>query len=180
MPRWIAVGAVLRAHGIHGEVIVRRFGDAEEILAPGSEIRFGEDDGSVSRRVVEARPHGRDWRVTFQDLDDRTRAEALQGTELFVSVDKLPALPAGSYYQFQLVGLRVRTEGGEELGRIEDILETGAHDVYVVRGARGEILIPAVPELVRVDLEGGEMVVHPIPGLLPGSDKDDGDGKETT
>ena len=168
MSPWIAVGRVVRAHGIQGEVIVYRFGDTDEMLAPGSELRFGEGDPAVSRVVVEAHRHGRDWRVRFEGVSDRNAAEALRGTWLFVSRDRLPELPEGSFYRFQLVGLAVRTEDGKALGRVEEILEAGAHDVCVVRGAEGEVLIPAVDPLVRVDLERGEMVVTALPGLVPG------------
>jgi len=168
MSPWIAVGRVIRAHGIQGEVIVYRFGDTDEMLAPGSELRFGEGDPAVSRVVVEAHRHGRDWRVRFEGVSDRNAAEALRGTWLFVSRDRLPELPEGSFYRFQLVGLAVRTEDGKALGRVEEILEAGPHDVCVVRGAEGEVLIPAVDPLVRVDLERGEMVVTALPGLVPG------------
>jgi len=178
MSRWIAVGRVIRAHGIQGEVIVHRFGDADEMLAPGTELRFGEKDDAVSRAVVGAQPHGREWRVRFEGVGDRNAAEALRGAWFYVSRDVLPELPEGSYYRFQLMGLRVRTEEGKELGRVEEILEAGAHDVCVVRGADGEVLIPAVDALVRVDLERGEMVVTSLPGLVPGTEVNETDREE--
>jgi len=170
---WIAVGRVIRAHGIQGELIVHRFGDADEMMAPGRELRFGDKENSVSRVVVLAQPHGREWRVRFEGVNDRNAAELLRGTWLYVSRDVLPELPDGSFYRFQLVGLAVRTEDGRALGRVEEILEAGAHDVCVVRGEGGDILIPAVDALVRVDLERGEMVVHALPGLVPGMEVDD-------
>ena len=179
MSSWIAVGRVVRAHGIHGEVIVHRFGDAEEILAPGTELRLGDDAGAIGRVVVNAQPHGRDWRVRFMGVDDRNASEALRGTWLFVSRDTLPELPEGSFYRFQLLGMAVRTEDGKALGRIEDILEAGAHDVCVVRGAEGEVLIPAVEALVRVNLERGEMVVKALPGLVPGTEASDTDREDS-
>jgi 16S rRNA processing protein RimM len=169
---WVAVGRVIRAHGIQGEVIVHRFGDADDMLAPGRELRFGETENSVSRVVVLAQPHGREWRVRFEGVSDRNEAELLRGAWLYVSKDVLPELPEGSFYRFQLLGLAVRTEEGKALGRVEDILEAGPHDVCVVRGEEGEVLIPAVGALVRVDLERGEMVVHALPGLVPGAEVD--------
>ena len=166
------MGRVLRAHGIQGELIVHRFGESEGFLTPGAELRLGEGGDAFARRVTMARPHGREWRVGLEGVADRTSAEALQGTLLFVSRQALPDLPEGSFYRFQLVGLSVRTEEGKTLGRIEEILEIGPHDVCVVRGADGdeEILIPAVDALVHVDLDAGEMVVKAIPGLIPGED----------
>jgi len=71
------------------------------------------------------------------------------------------------------VGLRVTTEAGEELGRLEEILETAANDVYVVRGAGEEILLPSIPQVVReVDLETGVMRVRLLPGLVPSRGED--------
>jgi 16S rRNA processing protein RimM len=103
-------------------------------------------------------------------VNDRNAAELLRGSWLYVSKDVLPELPEGSFYRFQLLGLAVRTEEGKALGRVEDILEAGPHDVCVVRGEDGEVLIPAVDALVRVDLERGEMVVRSLPGLVPGTE----------
>ena len=178
MSRWIAVGRVIRAHGIQGEVIVHRFGDADDMLAPGTELRFGENDDSVSRVVVDSRPHGREWRVRFEGVGDRNAAGLLRGAWLHVSRDRLPELPEGSYYRFQLLGLLARTDEGKELGRVEDILEAGPHDVCVVRGAAGEVLIPAVDALVKVDLERGEMVVTSLPGLVPGTEVSETDRED--
>jgi 16S rRNA processing protein RimM len=78
-------------------------------------------------------------------------------------------LPEGEYYHHQLIGLKVVSEQGKVLGKVTEILATGANDVYVVRAEIGpEILIPAADEFVRaVDLEHGELQVRLVPGLLP-------------
>jgi 16S rRNA processing protein RimM len=187
MNRWIAVGRVLRAHGLEGEVVIRRFGETEGVLAPGASLRFGEGTEAIRRTVLSSKPHGRDWIVTLEGLHDRDLADAIRGELLFVEEESLPDLPKGTYYRFQLVGLRVRTQAGEDLGRIEEVLETGANDVFVVRGEKGEILIPAVDSvLAEVDLGRGEMVIIPIPGLVPegvgesGAGKAPGQGREKT
>jgi 16S rRNA processing protein RimM len=109
--------------------------------------------------------------VVFEGVASRTEAEALSGTTLRVGADRLPPLPEDTYYTFQLEGLTVRTTDGEVLGRIDDVLETGANPVLVVRGAGGETLIPSVGQVVReVDLEAGTMTVELIPGLVPERD----------
>lgn len=167
------MGRVLRAHNLEGDVVIRRFGETDGVLAPGAPLRFGEGPGEVTRTVISAKPHGRDWIVAFEGLQGRDRAEAIRGELLYVEEKTLPELPKGTYYRFQLVGLRVRTQAGEDLGRIEEILETGANDVCVVRGDKGEILIPVVDSvLADVDLGRGEMIVIPIPGLVPETDSE--------
>ena len=77
-----------------------------------------------------------------------------------------PALPEGTYYHYQLIGLEVRTAEGDDLGRVVEVLATGGTDVYVVHGPRGEALLPATSEVVAaIDLEAGRMTVTPLPGM---------------
>jgi len=80
-------------------------------------------------------------------------------------------LDEGEYYLFQLVGLTAVTEEGRELGRVKEVLQTGANDVYVVDTPRGELLLPAIQDVVKdVELAAGRLVVHLLPGLMPGED----------
>jgi 16S rRNA processing protein RimM len=79
------------------------------------------------------------------------------------------AMPLGEdeYYVYQIVGLDVWTAEGEYLGRISEVLFTGANDVYVVQGEKGEILIPAIEDVVlEVDLDGGRLTVELMEGLI--------------
>ena len=83
-----------------------------------------------------------------------------------VPPEAVPQLPEGEYFHFQLLGIKVLTEEGEELGRISDILETGSNDVYVVNGPTGEVLVPALADvIVKVDLDQGIMEVNLPDGL---------------
>ena len=78
----------------------------------------------------------------------------------------VPSLPEGEYFHYQLLGLRVLTEEGEDLGRLNEILETGSNDVYVVSNDTVELLIPALTDVIRkVDLDEGVMVVRLLDGL---------------
>lgn len=161
------VARVIRAHGVRGELVLRRFGEAEEILRPGTMLCLRKGDG-LELEVEQARAHKSGWIVSFAGLRDRAQAEQLIGVEVTVDESMLPPLEEGTFYAYQLEGLRVVTGEGEELGHLDSILETGARDVYVVQGPRGEILLPAIPDVIdRVDLEAGEVVVTPMPGMLP-------------
>ena len=103
-------------------------------------------------------------------LHDRTSAESARGASLLAHREDLPKPEAGSWYLADLVGSAVVTEEGRALGRLDEVLQMPAHDVYVVRGPGGEILLPATDEVVReVDLEAGTMTVRLLPGLEPGS-----------
>jgi 16S rRNA processing protein RimM len=80
-------------------------------------------------------------------------------------------LPRGQFFWHQIIGLTVETADGRQLGRVEDVLRTGANDVYVVRGDLGEVLVPAIaPVVKRIDPDGGRLVVELIPGMLPRED----------
>ena len=107
--------------------------------------------------------------MAFEGYDTPEQAGKLRNQLAYVPTADRPPLPDGEYYHHQLIGLKVISEQGEVLGKVTEILATGANDVYVVRAEIGaEILIPAVDEFVRaVDLERGELRVHLAPGLLP-------------
>ena len=95
----------------------------------------------------------------------REQAAELTNGELWTERETLPDPGPGTAYTFQLLGVRVETEEGRALGAIAEVISTGAHPVYVVRGGR-ELLVPAAPGVVkRVDLEAGLMVVALPAGL---------------
>ena len=75
--------------------------------------------------------------------------------------------PEGEFYRFQLIGLRVVSTEGAEIGEITDVLTTAANEVFVVRGPRGEVLVPAIDDIVQsVDIEAGVVTIEVVPGLL--------------
>ena len=100
--------------------------------------------------------------VSLHAADDTLRDQLVQ-----IPLEAAVPLEDEEYYHFQVVGVRVITDGGESLGRVAEVLVTGANDVYLVRGPRGEVLIPAIEDVVRsLDLEARQMVVTLLPGLL--------------
>jgi 16S rRNA processing protein RimM len=101
-------------------------------------------------------------------VGDRTAAEALQGTKVFVRRDELDALDEDEVYLADLPGMMVRTVVGEELGRISRILDLNGNTLLCIAGLMGaEVLLPAVPQVLRsVDMVGGVVVVDPPDGLL--------------
>ena len=169
MGRTVNVGRIARAHGVTGEVAVDRFGESPGILDPGRVLLAGRGPKTLTLTVVSHRPGPRGrYLVRFEGIEDKEAADALHGLVLKVDEADIPPLPDGRHYWFQLLGLHVVTPEGEELGTVSDVFETGANDIYVVQGPRGEILIPSTDEIVReIDVENGRMVVTPIPGLLP-------------
>jgi len=162
---WVAVGRVTRAHGVHGEVAVLSLTDVAERFEPGSRLSAGEAAGRPLT-VVSVRRHRDRLLVHFEEVPDRTAAEALSGSYLFVPGASSPALPEGEFWPHQIVGAEVFTESGRSLGRVVEIVRTPANDVWVAGGDDGESLIPALRDLVlSVDVAAGRVVVREVPGL---------------
>ncbi|HYQ96182.1 MAG TPA: ribosome maturation factor RimM [Candidatus Eisenbacteria bacterium] len=163
----ILVGSIARAHGLAGEVVVDVWSEAPERFEPGRSVT-ARLPGGVAREVVieSARPFGERLLIRFGGITTRTQAEALRGADLTIARSMVDALPEGTHYRFELVGLRVRTREGRHLGSVADVFATGSNDVIVVRGGAREILLPYLAHVVlTVDLERGEMVVEVPPGL---------------
>jgi 16S rRNA processing protein RimM len=101
-------------------------------------------------------------------IDDRTAADALRGEMVFVAMEDAVPLEDHEVYEHQVEGLQVVTEDGVALGTIAEVLSvSGANDVFVVRGARGEILIPVIEDvIVSVDMGMGRLIIRVLPGLL--------------
>lgn len=177
-PRYLSVGRVLRPHGVRGELRVEIITDYPERLAQHTYFYLAHSDSpDVTHRypVEGLRFHTQALLLKLGGCDDRNAADELRGMLVQIPVEEAVPLEEGEYYLFQLVGVRAETESGERLGQIVDVIETGANDVYVVRGPRGEVLLPAIDDVILdLDLESKQMVVHLIPGLLTGGHPPDG------
>ncbi len=165
-PEFLVVGRVLRPWGVRGETKIEVLSSHPEDLAAGQRVYLGEDVRPFD--VQHARRRGDSLIVKLAGCDTPEQADALRGQVVRIALAAATPLRPNEYYRRQIVGLSVVTLDGDELGTLVDILETGAHDVYVVHGPRGEVLLPARVEFVkRVDLAAGRMWVSLLPGMLP-------------
>lgn len=105
--------------------------------------------------------------LQLDGLDDAGDARKFTGEWLYAATDPKPELPPGEYYHYQLVGLQVLTDQGENLGQLQEVLVTGSNDVYVVKSeSDGELLLPAISQVVKeIDLASGRILVHLLDGL---------------
>jgi 16S rRNA processing protein RimM len=161
----VRIGRIGRAHGLRGEVTLDGCPLDPQELEAVAELEWRRE-GAVRPLLIESvRPMNQRLLVCFRGVGDREQAVALRLGEVYADSERLPDPGPGVSYTFQIVGLRVVTEEGRELGRLQDVLPTGAHPVYVVRGAR-ELLVPASPEVLkRVDFGEGVIVVKLPAGL---------------
>ncbi len=164
----LLLGRALKAWGLKGEIKVEPYADGMAIATGLAGVYIGPVGGALARYPVErVRQAGSAWVLKLHGVDTPEQAGRLVGHELRISRSEAPPLPEGTYYHADLVGLRVVSEEGQELGRLVEIWETGANDVYVVRGQQGEWLIPATREVVRrVDLAGEIILVRPLEGMI--------------
>ena len=166
-PRFVAIGRIVQPHGVRGEVSVEVLTDFPERFDTIEVVYLGSASEAEARRVKATRWHQERVLLSFEGCVDRTAAEGLRGLLVQIPIEEAMPLSEGEYYTHDLIGLDVVTVEGEGLGQISDILFTGANDVYVVVGPRGQILLPAIADVVeRVDLTAGQVVVRLMDGLV--------------
>ena len=165
-PAFLVVGKLRHPHGVRGEILLEVITDFPERLQPGVTLLVGEQHQPL--HLLSRRAHNKGLLVSFDGYTTPETVGALRNAMVYVTTASRPPLPEGEYYHHQLLGLRVLDDDGSELGRISEILTTGANDIYVVRGESGsDLLLPAIEEVIReVDLINGLLHVHVLPGLI--------------
>ncbi len=166
-PQYLIIGRVLKAWGYRGELKIEILTDFPERFASLRTVYLGDDAKSFS--VERARLHGKNAAVLkLTGVDSPEAAAKLRDQFVQVRTAEAVPLPEGKLYLYQLVGLKVTTVAGDFLGEVTDVLDTaGANDVYVVSGNGREILLPAIPQVIKqINIEEGSMVVEPLEGLL--------------
>ncbi|MGE3332576.1 MAG: ribosome maturation factor RimM [Rhodospirillaceae bacterium] len=174
----VCLGVIVGAKGLKGEVRIKSFTEdpadvgAYGPVTTGDGRKFNVTVGGGKEGVVIAKLAG---------VADRTQAEALKGVELFVERTALPAPKEGEFYHADLIGAVVKLTSGEMLGTVSGLHNFGGGDMMEVGEGRASVLIPLTSEAIAaLDVKAGQVVVHPLPGLLGGeSDPDDESGGET-
>lgn len=160
----VVIGIIAAPHGIKGEVKVKMETDFPERFEEMEEVRVRAKSGEERVLQVESvRFHQGVPLIKFKGCRDRNCAEEFRGAELVISPDELAELESDEFYIHDILGLDVYTTGGEYLGKITDVLQGPANDVYVTPRA----MIPAVKQFVKeIDLAAGRMVIEPIEGMI--------------
>jgi 16S rRNA processing protein RimM len=167
-PSHVAIGKIVKAQGLHGELKVAVYSGDPDNQASFHDIFLGNGRNLQHYRLLKSRRSSKFAIFQLAEIVDRNGAEALIGQEVFVLKSQLPPLAPDEFYWHEIVGLKVITDQGQDLGTVTSMIATGAHDIMVVTGlGHEEYLIPVVQEIiVRQDREGGVLVVAPTPGLL--------------
>ncbi|WP_174627102.1 ribosome maturation factor RimM [Candidatus Methylobacter favarea] len=156
----INVGRISGVFGVKGWVKVFSFTDPREniliyspwLLKKGSEIRLAD--------IVNGKPQGKAIIAQLEGVNDRDQAASFIGWDVFIRHEQLPEAADGEYYWSDLIGLKVETIEGDQLGIVDSLLETGANDVIIVQGER-ERVIPFIQgqTIINIDVEAGRIIV---------------------
>lgn len=167
MEQMLRVGVITSTHGVRGEVKVfpttddaKRFKTLKKVILDGREpLELSIEQVKFFKNMVI---------LKFKGYDNINDVETWRQRDLLITRDQAVELKEDEYFITDLIGLTVVNEEEAVLGRVKDVLETGANDVYVVElTGRKELLLPAIKDcILNVDLEGGRMKVHVLDGLM--------------
>jgi len=169
----IPIGRIARPHGVRGKIKLEYFGEDVNRFPPSREVFIEVKAGSLQAyEILETTPQAPRIILHLKGIERREEVEPLIGKEVFIKREVLPDLEEGEYYWMDLLGMSVETQEGKKIGRLKEIFSTGANDVYVVEGKRGEIFLPATGEVIQsVDRKKGVMKVNRKEGLWEEDDE---------
>ncbi|MBN2878942.1 MAG: 16S rRNA processing protein RimM [Clostridia bacterium] len=149
------LGVIVKAQGIKGEVKVKPYTDTPDVLCRIKSVIINNEPMYIDK----ARCDRTMAYIKLKGIEDRDQAEAMKGLELSVDKKEAPALPEGRYYVDDLIGCTALDDEGAEIGKLIDVIQNSANDVYVIKNEKGEILIPALKSVIKsVDIQKKEVV----------------------
>lgn len=166
MQQYLQIGQISTTHGVRGEVRAQSWGDGPDSLVAFDHFYVGKE--LASYRVLRARAHKNVVILQLDGVGTIEQAQALVGQVLWMKRDELPKLPAGSYYQADLIGLVALLADGSTLGKVTGLFPTGSTQVLEIQTPEHrELLVPFINDCVpAVDLAAGTLLVIPLPGLF--------------
>lgn len=164
----LAIGKIVKAFGIAGDVAVLPMTDSPARFLRLREALIGRDTARVEpRRILRVLVDSRGVRMHIEGISDRNGAERLVGSLVFVDAEHRVKLPKGRFFVHDIVGMAVVDELRGPVGRVRDVLKMPGNDVYVIEFDGREYMIPAVKSVVRcVDVKSNRMDVRLIEGML--------------
>jgi 16S rRNA processing protein RimM len=162
-----AVGEIVKTRGLHGCLKVLSYLETENAFSKLEFLYIERNAGQSSRfDIKKISLSGKFLFIEFEGISDIDTAAKLIGCKILLPRDILKKLPEGQYYWHEIIGLDVYTEDDRYIGKVTSIFSTGSNDVYVCKGEKREILLPAISEVIRqIDMDRHVMKVHLLKGL---------------
>ena len=159
---------MIRPHGLGGLLRIWSYTRSEEPFLSSGAVCLRPVSGEPREfKVLSVTPHKNIYLMKLEGLGSFEEADTYRGAEITIEPGSLRRSGENEFFWHELIGLKVYLEDGEFIGTIQRILPTGAHDIYVVREGKGEVLIPAVHDVVKeIDLDRGSMMISEMEGLL--------------
>ena len=163
--QFLEAGKIVTTHGIRGEVKVMPYTDTPELLCEFDRLFIGKNRDEIN--VIRARGFKNTVIMKLEGIDTPEDAEKLRNKLLYMHRDDLE-LDDDTYFNQDLIGLEVSdADSGKVYGKIADVMQTGANDVYVIKGDDREYLVPAIADVVvSTDIDVGTMTIRPLEGLF--------------
>jgi 16S rRNA processing protein RimM len=170
--RLVPIGKIVKVHGIKGKVKLHYFGDDLNQFLRYREVIIEDRAGVLQAyEVLEATPQPPRFILKLKGIEKIEDAEPLVHRDVFIEREVLPDLEEGEYYWVDLLGMDVESDR-RKLGTLQEIFSTAAHDVFVVKGKKSEIYLPATDEVIKkIDRERGLIEVHWMEGLWEEEDE---------
>ena len=168
MDELFRVGVIANTHGVRGEVKVFPTTDAPERFKVIKTVILDAKREKITLEIQSAKFFKNLVIVKFKGIDNINDIEKYKGCDLYVTRENATPLNEGEYYIADLIDMLVVDEEGNELGILDDVLQTGANDVFVVKLKESgkELLLPNIPSCVlNVDLDDRKVTVHVLDGL---------------
>ena len=169
----LQVGVITTTHGVRGEVKVFPTTDDPARFKKLKNVILDTGKEKIDLEVAGVKFFKNMVILKFKGIDDINDVEKYRKKSLYVTRENAVKLKKNEYFIADLIGLKVESDEGEDLGTLSDVLQTGANDVYVLsKEGEDDILLPAIKECVKeVDIENGVILVHLLPGLREANQK---------
>ena len=169
----LQVGVITTTHGVRGEVKVFPTTDDLARFKKLKNVILDTGREKIDLEVAGVKFFKNMVILKFKGIDDINDVEKYRKKSLYVTRENAVKLKKNEYFIADLIGLKVESDEGEDLGILSDVLQTGANDVYVLsKEGEDDILLPAIKECVKeVDIENGTILVHLLPGLREANQK---------
>ena len=164
--QYLETGKIVGTHGIKGMTRVQVWADDNEFLGQFKYV-YTDKDGNGKLEISRVQPHGTVALISFKGINTIEQAEKLRGTVIYIN-RKDAKLPEGRYFITDLLGCEVfDADTNELLGKITDVSETGANDVWHITKDGKEYLVPAISDvIVSVDIDDEKAVIRPMKGIF--------------